>query len=157
MHVSVAALVGQVRRTSGPSEGVGEVMGAIGIGLLLIAAVIALVKRARVAKFTHTTGTVTGHHIRKRRRKSRTVHMAHPAVQFFDEQGKALEFVSDLGSSSRTTHPIGTELPVVYDPTRPGVAYIDSPMELHYTSFVIAVLGTILTITGLMMAFVLAG
>jgi hypothetical protein len=138
----------------GPPD-MGLIFGGVGIGLLVLAVVIVFIKKAKVSSYQRTTGQVIGFLQRRSRRKSRSVMILHPRVQFLDDNGQVVQFVSDIGSGGRR-YTEGAEVPVLFDPTNPATAYIHSAMELHFIAFFVAIIGTICTILGIMMAFVLA-
>jgi Protein of unknown function (DUF3592) len=63
-----------------------------------------------------------------------------PKVEFHDEQGRTYTFVAAAGGT-RQTPPIGTEVPVRYDPRSPGTAYIVSFLHMWAAPIAFAALG----------------
>ena len=63
-----------------------------------------------------------------------------PKVEFYDEQGRQHTFTAGAGGT-RQAPPIGTEVPVCYDPQSPLIAYIVSFLHLWAAPIAFAVLG----------------
>lgn len=89
-----------------------------------------------------TTGKVTDHESR-RSRKGRTIA---ERVTFADPEGVEHEFVSSISSSS--PFPIGSSVPVRFDPSNPNVAAINTPFRNWFIPGLLATIGLVFTFLG---------
>lgn len=90
-----------------------------------------------------TTGSVIGNdrHIDSERNIT-----YYPTVQFRTNSGRLIEFASNSGSSKYSA--IGSKVPVLYDPTHPQEARINSFFSLWGATLVLSILGgTFSTVT----------
>lgn len=63
-----------------------------------------------------------------------------PKIEFHDDKGRVYTFVAGSGSTRRGP-PIGTEVPVRYDPYSPGTAYVVSFLHMWAAPLAFVVLG----------------
>src|SRR5215207_9276710 len=97
---------------------VGTGVVAFGVLFLLSAAVLVVRRRAEIARWSRTVGTISGFDVRMSRRKSRQVRIHHPRISFV-AGGETVTFTSDVGGAGTRGRAVGDEIAIVYDPQQP--------------------------------------
>src|SRR3712207_1020993 len=113
--------------------------------------------RRFVASSASATGTVTdsvGRWYRTIGDEPGFSRLSHPVVRFITGDGRTVEFESQAGSNLAPK--VGQQVTVIYDPTNPKEARINSFMMLWALPLAFTVLGAFLLVPGLLMLSVLA-
>lgn len=108
----------------------------IGVGFLILAAVLLVRRWSALWHGASAVGSVQGHEVRT---TDEEVYYL-PVVEFTDSTGHRHRFTSVAGGSSRTPV-VGTRVRVRYLPSDPKVAYIESFLHMWAAPLGCAVLG----------------
>ena len=114
----------------------------VGLVTEVVAGYAAIRTGSWLSTSVETTGKVTDHESR-RSRKGRTIA---ERVTFADPEGVEHEFVSSISSSS--PFPIGSSVPVRFDPSNPNVAAINTPFRNWFIPGLLATIGLVFTFLG---------
>ncbi len=121
---------------------VGAIFLFVGVVTLGVAGYAAIRTGSWLSNSVETTGKVTDHESR-RSRKGRTIA---ERVTFADPEGVEHEFVSSISSSS--PFPIGSSVPVRFDPANPNVAAINTPFRNWFIPGLLGTMGLIFAFLG---------
>ncbi len=117
---------------------------ALGTGLLAGAYLLSGRERRLGARGASARGAVVG---LEERRGSRGGRSYAPVVRFSTERGQEIEFTAALGSNP-AAYSVGDEVPVSYNPERPGSADVDDFASRWFGPLALLALGTIFTALG---------
>ncbi len=123
---------------------IGAIFAATGLLFACIGLWFLAADRQLAAKGGMTTGTVVALH---QHYDSDGDRMYRPEVEFTDARGTVHRFRSHISSSS-PGFSRGEQVQVLYDPSAPGDAAIDSFMQRHFLPAMFTVIGSIFTMIG---------
>lgn len=124
--------------------GLGLLLFAIGAGLLLAAANFVNADRDIAGRGLQTQGIVVDV-ISDHGYRGRIAYQ--PIVSFTDQTGQQRYFTSQV-SSNPPAYAKGESVAVLYDPSRPDKAMIDSFVDRHLGSLMFGIMGAILALVG---------
>jgi len=127
----------------------------VGLGSCMLLGALFFFLRSGVFVYraTATTGKVIDHDVKTSTstgsgsNRSSTTTSYRPVVQF-QLQGETITFVSKAGNNSPGDQPVGSEVPVLFNPKDPHNAEIDSFSAIWGGSVFMIVFGTIWTTVG---------
>jgi hypothetical protein len=123
---------------------VGLGMFLLGLAILVGAVVVFLRQRREFANAIKGAGTV----VELARRMGQRGYLYHPVVEFAAAPGQTVRFESSIGSS-RAGYAVGAPVQVLYDPSAPEKAEIDSAMTRWFYPGCLLAMGAAFTLLGL--------
>jgi hypothetical protein len=124
----------------------GIILGAVGLLLAMVGAIMALRLRAFLGRAASAQGKVVGF---VKQTSSEGGSSTHAQVEFVTADGETRMFVENSQTFGRLS--AGTAVPVKYDPAEPKKARIATSGRLWTTSIVLIALGVVLLIVGVVL------
>jgi hypothetical protein len=129
----------------------------VGLGSCMLLGALFLFSRTIlfVNRATSTTGTVIEHKVSvsssssSSNRASTTTIAYHPVVEFQLPQ-RSVRFVSKTGDNSPEDRPVGTQVPVLFNPNDPSKAEIHTTFDIWAGPIFLSVFGAIWTGAGVL-------